>query len=528
MMENQYGQQTAPPPQAAPAPESRQPAPSSETPAWQQPAPTQPMYGSAPLQTDPAPATPAYEPAPQQAAAAPEAPAPSWQQQAPLDPARQQTAAPAPSWQQPAAPASPAPAPSWQQPSAPSWQQTAAPAAAPTGGWPQASQSYQAAPQVQAPAAWPNTQGAQGTKTAKTLKLSSVIALCAIISLLFSLAGSFITYTLVTNRVTYDGPYYVVDEFANPWAGIVDTVLEASCWFYVEARSLGYAWSGSGVVVSPDGYILTNDHVAGTDGISSMKVTMYDGTEYDAEMIATDPAHDVALCKIEASNLTYMKLGNSGTVSVGDNVLCIGNPLGENPDTVSDGIISHQPRPVEFSDGRTMNLLQLTAPASSGNSGGGIVNNRGEVVGLLNAGMGAYVDILTLEVIIGENISFAVPIADAVDLIRNSGSGFEIPEGKTLGMQTVVYDKNTAKSYGYEEAGLYIAKVEPNTGAYFGELLAGDRILTVNGKEVASETDVSKAISKLEIGEYAEVQVERFNHIYIYRIAVMRDYSDFR
>ena len=149
------------------------------------------------------------------------------------------------------------------------------------------------------------------------------------------------------------------------------------------ARQYVTKGAGSGVIISSDGYIVTNHHVI--DGASTIKVTLRDGTtSYDATLIGSDEDNDIALLKIEAEGLTPATFGDSSSLAVGDYVVAIGNPLGTLGGTVTDGIISALAREVTIED-KNMTLLQTNAQISPGNSGGGLFNSKGELIGIVNA-----------------------------------------------------------------------------------------------------------------------------------------------
>ncbi|MBR4077360.1 MAG: trypsin-like peptidase domain-containing protein, partial [Oscillospiraceae bacterium] len=141
--------------------------------------------------------------------------------------------------------------------------------------------------------------------------------------------------------------------------------------------------SGSGFIFSDDGYILTNYHVI--SGASSVTVTMYDGSTYDAVIVGYDASNDIAVLKIEETGLTPVILGDSDTINVGDTVVAIGNPLGELTFSLTSGVVSALDREVTFSDGTRMDLIQTDCAINSGNSGGALFNLYGEVIGITNA-----------------------------------------------------------------------------------------------------------------------------------------------
>ena len=140
--------------------------------------------------------------------------------------------------------------------------------------------------------------------------------------------------------------------------------------------------AGSGVIISSDGLIITNNHVV--SGANTIKVTLKDGTQYDAKLIGTDPDSDIAVIKIEATGLPCALVGDSDKLEVGDEVVAVGNPLGELGGTVTNGIISALSRDVNI-DGTEMSLIQTNAAVNPGNSGGGLFNMYGGLIGIVNA-----------------------------------------------------------------------------------------------------------------------------------------------
>ena len=173
------------------------------------------------------------------------------------------------------------------------------------------------------------------------------------------------------------------------------------------------AAAGSGFIISEDGYVVTNYHVV--ESASEIKVTMYDGSVYDAGLVGYDESNDVAVLKADASGLTPVKIGNSDSAVVGDEVAAIGNPLGELTFTLTRGVISAIGREVTLSSGVTMNLIQTDAAINSGNSGGALFNMYGELIGITNA---KYSSSSSGEASI-DNIGFAIPINSVLDIIED-------------------------------------------------------------------------------------------------------------
>ncbi|MBQ1507768.1 MAG: trypsin-like peptidase domain-containing protein [Ruminococcus sp.] len=257
--------------------------------------------------------------------------------------------------------------------------------------------------------------------------------------------------------------------------------------------------AGSGVIISEDGYIITNYHVI--EGAQNIKVTLRDGTtSYNAALIGSDEDNDIALLKIDATGLSAATFGDSSSLAVGDYVVAIGNPLGELGGTVTDGIISALAREVTI-ENKNMTLLQTNAQISPGNSGGGLFNANGELIGVVNAKDSA------TEV---EGIAFAIPINNVLDII-NDLKNYGYVTGKVdLGMQLVdITSKETAFYYGVNETGCYVISVTKGSNADTAGFRTGDLITKVNGTEVSSTDDVNKALTDNKVGDKVVFTVYR-------------------
>lgn len=255
--------------------------------------------------------------------------------------------------------------------------------------------------------------------------------------------------------------------------------------------------AGSGVIVSSDGTILTNNHVV--EGAKNITVTLPDGTDYPAKLVGVDPRTDMAVIKIEATGLTPAVIGNSDELQVGEPVLAIGNPMGTLSGTVTDGIISAMNREVRFDD-VTMNLLQMSAAVSPGNSGGGLFNNQGELIGIVNAkssGQGA------------EGLGFAIPSNTAMQVAQELIENGHVSR-PAIGINVFTFGtEQEAKQSGFDKAGVYIIGVTPGSGAEKAGLEAGDRIIAVDGTEVGDSADVSAAIAEKKVGDSLQLRIER-------------------
>lgn len=256
--------------------------------------------------------------------------------------------------------------------------------------------------------------------------------------------------------------------------------------------------AGSGVIISKDGYIMTNKHVI--SGANKITVTLKDSKTYDAKLVGYDTEIDVALIKIDANDLTPVTFGDSSKLQVGELAIAIGNPLGQLGGTVTDGIISALNRDITI-DGETMNLLQTNAAINPGNSGGGLFNSNGELVGLVVAkSSGSDV----------EGLGFAIPSNDVKDVVEQI-SKYGYVKGR-VDVQMSFVDVNTpqlAMMYRVSKTGLYVSKVESGSNAEKAGFKSGDCILSVDGKEVSSSTELSKILDSHSVGDTLSVKVLR-------------------
>lgn len=256
--------------------------------------------------------------------------------------------------------------------------------------------------------------------------------------------------------------------------------------------------AGSGVIISQDGYILTNNHVI--NGANSVKVRLRDGTEYDATIIGSDSDNDIALLKVNATGLSPATFGDSNSLAVGDYVVAIGNPLGELGGTVTDGIISALARKVTIEDTQ-MTLLQTNAQVNPGNSGGGLFNANGELVGIVNAKQSA------TEV---EGIAFAIPINNVLDILSDLKEYGYVTGKVDLGIDfTDITSDETAFYYGVNQTGCYVLSVDSGSNAEKAGVTRGDLVTKVNDTDVSSSSDITAALEKAEVGDTVTFTVSR-------------------
>lgn len=256
--------------------------------------------------------------------------------------------------------------------------------------------------------------------------------------------------------------------------------------------------AGSGVIISQDGYILTNNHVI--NGANSVKVRLRDSTEYDATIVGSDSDNDIALLKVSATGLSPATFGDSNSLAVGDYVVAIGNPLGELGGTVTDGIISALARKVTIEDTQ-MTLLQTNAQVNPGNSGGGLFNANGELVGIVNAKQSA------TEV---EGIAFAIPINNVLDILSDLKEYGYVTGKVDLGIDfTDITSDETAFYYGVNQTGCYVLSVDSGSNAEKAGVTRGDLVTKVNDTDVSSSSDITTALEKAEVGDTVTFTVSR-------------------
>ena len=259
--------------------------------------------------------------------------------------------------------------------------------------------------------------------------------------------------------------------------------------------------AGSGVVISSDGYILTCAHVV--SGASNITVTIGD-TDYPATVVGEDDTSDVAVLKIDATDLTPATVGNSDSLAVGESVLAVGNPLGELGGTVTSGIVSALNRSVTIqgtSSTNTMSLIQMDASVSPGNSGGGLFNMNGELIGLVNAKSSSSD---------AEGLGFAIPINDAIKVAQDLLENGYVSGRPYMGITYLaVTDAQTAAQLNVNAYGVYVVDVVQGGPADKAGLKTGDRIVSIDGTEIAQKDDLGTLIQQHAAGDTLSITVAR-------------------
>ena len=259
--------------------------------------------------------------------------------------------------------------------------------------------------------------------------------------------------------------------------------------------------AGSGVIISSDGYILTCAHVV--DGASSITVTI-DDKDYTATLVGEDTTSDVAVIKIDATGLTPATVGDSDNLKVGQSVMAVGNPLGELGGTVTGGMISALNRSVTIqgsSSVNTMSLIQMDASVSPGNSGGGLFNMNGELVGIVNAKSSSSD---------AEGLGFAIPINDAIKVAQDLLENGYVTGRPYMGITYLaVTDAQTAAQLGVNAYGIYVVDVVSGGPADQAGLKAGDRIISIDNTEVAQKTDLGTLMQEHSAGDTLSITIAR-------------------
>ena len=259
--------------------------------------------------------------------------------------------------------------------------------------------------------------------------------------------------------------------------------------------------AGSGVIISSDGYILTCAHVV--SGASNITVSIGD-KDYPATLVGEDTTSDIAVVKVDATGLTPATVGDSDNLKVGESVMAVGNPLGELGGTVTSGIVSALNRSVSIqgsSSVNTMSLIQMDASVSPGNSGGGLFNMNGELVGIVNA-KSSDSD--------AEGLGFAIPVNDAVKVAQELLENGYVTGRPYLGISYyAVTDAQTAAQLGVNAYGVYIVEVVKGGPADKAGLQAGDRIVSVDGSEVAAQSDLGTLMQNHKAGDAIQITVAR-------------------
>ena len=353
--------------------------------------------------------------------------------------------------------------------------------------------------------------------------LSGIIGAALVIGTCFGvptikskLVGTSSKITTTTSSSDSDSSVVNIADYSNTSISVAEKVLPSvvgiTVTYQVNSVFGGSGTTeagGSGIIISDDGYILTNNHVISSDTstssfyaiteATSIKVNLYNSDEtFDATVIGTDSYTDLAVLKIDKTGLTPATLGDSNNVKVGEFVMAIGNPLGMDY-SVTTGVVSAVNREVE-SEGTTYYAIQTDAAINSGNSGGALVNANGEVIG---------VNTLKLSGTGIEGIGFAIPISSTTSVV-NQLIEYQTVKRPYIGILGSSVDNQTAQRYNLPE-GIYVESVEENSPAQKAGIVQSDIITKINGQEVKSVNELNQIKNTCNIGDTVTLTVYRNN-----------------
>ena len=291
---------------------------------------------------------------------------------------------------------------------------------------------------------------------------------------------------------------------AEVYASTVNSVVSINCSAVstnIFGQRVQSASSGSGFVITEDGYIVTNEHVV--NGASSVTVTLYNGDSYPATVVGGDSDYDVAVIKIDAAGLTPVTLGNSQDVNVGDTVLAIGNPLGELTFSMSQGIVSCCDRAINV-DGTPFNMIQVDASINPGNSGGPLMNLYGEVVGIVSAKYSSYSDTSV------EGLGFAIPISDVQAIITDIIENGQVTGKAYMAIKAGTMTEQMAAQYSIDiTQGVFVYSTESGGAGERAGLRLGDVITKLDDTDITSMNDLSAAKKSYKAGDTVSLTVYR-------------------
>ena len=345
------------------------------------------------------------------------------------------------------------------------------------------------------------------------LKIAALALACALIG---GAAGAGITITSahgstqieVSDRQVAEVRQVKVDgkqQLTMPevYAANVNSVvsINVSTTTNVFGRTTESAASGSGFFITKDGYILTNYHVI--EGASTVKVTAYDGTTYDAAVIGGDEDYDIAVIKVEGTNFQPVVIGKSGSVQIGETVAAVGNPLGELTFSMSQGIVSCVNRAINV-DGKPFNMIQVDCSINPGNSGGPLFNSYGEVIGIVSAKYSSYSNTTV------EGIGFAIPIDDVLAMVKDIMTNGYVTNKAYIGITPQTMNAQMAQQFRYDVTqGVFVCSVEEGSAAEKAGLRMGDVITKIDDKTITSYEDLVAAKKSYSAGDTATFTIYR-------------------
>ena len=367
-----------------------------------------------------------------------------------------------------------------------------------------------------APAPAPESPKKRGFFHRTAVKVTALILACAVAGGLAgwggaAIAGSSTSRTAIqqSSRQPVSVQVKNVDgqtkmEPAEVYASVVNSAVSINCSATstnIFGQQTQTASSGSGFIITEDGYVVTNYHVV--SGASSVEVTLYNGDTYDATVIGGDSDYDVAVLKINASGLQPVTLGESADVNVGDTVLAIGNPLGELTFSMSQGIVSSCDRAINV-DGTPFNMIQVDCSINPGNSGGPLVNLYGEVVGIVSAKYSTYSSTTV------EGLGFAIPISDVRSIITDIMENGAVTDKAYMAITAGTMNEQMAAQFNIDVTeGVFVYSVVEGGAGDKAGLRLGDVITKMGDKTLTSRQDLSAAMKGYRAGDPVTLTVYR-------------------
>ena len=367
-----------------------------------------------------------------------------------------------------------------------------------------------------APAPAPESPKKRGFFHRTAVKVTALILACAVAGGLAgwggaAIAGSSTSRTAIqqSSRQPVSVQVKNVDgqtkmEPAEVYASVVNSAVSINCSATstnIFGQQTQTASSGSGFIITEDGYVVTNYHVV--SGASSVEVTLYNGDTYDATVIGGDSDYDVAVLKINASGLQPVTLGESADVNVGDTVLAIGNPLGELTFSMSQGIVSSCDRAINV-DGTPFNMIQVDCSINPGNSGGPLMNLYGEVVGIVSAKYSTYSSTTV------EGLGFAIPISDVRSIITDIMENGAVTDKAYMAITAGTMNEQMAAQFNIDVTeGVFVYSVVEGGAGDKAGLRLGDVITKMGDKTLTSRQDLSAAMKGYRAGDTVTLTVYR-------------------
>ncbi len=286
--------------------------------------------------------------------------------------------------------------------------------------------------------------------------------------------------------------------YVGSTVGITTEITTTNVW----GQPVSQAAAGSGFVITSDGYILTNYHVI--EDADSIQVAFVDGTTYDATLVGGESENDIAVLKIDATGLTPVIIGDSDNVKVGEQVVAIGNPLGELTFSMTSGIVSAKDRSITMENGNVMNMIQTDTAINNGNSGGPLFDMYGQVIGITSAKLsGSSSSEATIE-----GLGFAIPINDIKDMVTDIMENGYVTGKPYMGVTVSTVPESISQRYGMSQGAL-VESVDENSCAAKAGLQKGDIITAIDGKTVISSAELVEAKKTYKAGDTVTLEVER-------------------